>query len=245
MSLLRTGTVAPSADRVRFGLASAFSAELFTPAEVGRIGAAVRDLPPGLRRECWRTPGVSAMATIGEPLYRNRHRFDHYTRCARVENRLLYRRFRLAHDRVAAFFELRYGLPVVYAEELAVPGFHEFSFEGPGHYDGGSWHTDCLHTQVPFFAARFDEIEGVVNFTVPFEVPDGGSGIDLEDDVPGSPGRGGGAAVTIPYVPGVMIFTEAEHWHRIGPSWCLRPAQRRVTLQGHGVRFRDRWVLFW
>jgi hypothetical protein len=241
----RPGTAGPQVDQIRFGLASAFSVELFTLMEVAEISAAVRDVPAQLRHQCWHSPGVSSMATIGEPLYRNRERFTYYTRCARTENRPLYRHFRLAHERVAAFFEVRYNLPVVYAEELAVPGFHVFSFDGPGEYDGGGWHVDGLHAQVPFFAAHRDEIEGVVNFTVPFEVPDGGSGMDLEDDIPGSLRRGGGEAVAVPYLPGVMTFTESEYWHRIGASHCHEPAQRRVTLQGHGVRFRDRWVLYW
>jgi hypothetical protein len=241
----RPGMAAPHVGQVRFGAASAFSAGLFTPAEVAEVSAAVHHVPAQLRHECWRAPGVSSMATIGEPLYRNRDRFDYYTASAQAENRPLYRHFRLAHERVAAFFERRYGLPVVYAEELAVPGFHVFSFDRPGKYEGGGWHVDGLQAQVPFFAARRNEVEGVVNFTVPFEVPDGGSGMDLEDDVHGSFGAGGGEAVTMQYLPGVMMFTESEYWHRIGASHCRRDGGRRVTLQGHGVRFRGRWVLFW
>jgi hypothetical protein len=42
-----------------------------------------------------------------------------------------------------------------------------------------------------------------------------------------------------------MVFTEAEYRHRIGLSHCLRDGERRVTLQGPGVLFRGRWVLFW
>jgi hypothetical protein len=42
-----------------------------------------------------------------------------------------------------------------------------------------------------------------------------------------------------------MVFTEAEYRHRIGSSHCLRDGERRVTLQGHGVLFRGRWILFW
>lgn len=232
-------------DRTSFGLGSAFSAPLFTPAEVAAVSAAVHDVPAALRRKCWDTSDVGSMATIGEPLYRNRERLDYYAERARAENRPQYRHFRVAHERVATFFEHRYGLPVVYAEDLAVPGFHVFTFTRPGVYEGGGWHVDGLHDQVPYFAAHRHEVRGVVNFTVPFEVPDGGSGMDLEDDVPGSGRSGGGEAATVPYQPGVIVFTESEYWHRIAASHCHAPAQRRVTLQGHGVRFRDRWVLFW
>jgi hypothetical protein len=136
---------------------------------------------------------------------------------------------------------------VVYAEELAVPGFHLFGFPTPGDYAGGGWHVDTLETQVPSLAARGSDVTAVVNFTVPFVLPDGGSGLDIEADVPGlAPRRrGGGQPVTVPYRTGTMVFTESELWHRISGSRCLAPGQRRVTYQGHGVCLDGRWILFW
>jgi hypothetical protein len=240
-----TATDPALVEQIRFGRSRAYSAELFTPAEVAEVVDAVQDVPSWLRRDAWQTAGGVAMATIGEPLYRNRERFSYYTECARADNRALYRHFRLAHERVATFFEHRYGLPVVFAEDLAVPGFHLFSFERPGDHEGGGWHVDTLHAQVPYLAARRRDVKAVVNFTIPFELPDGGSGMDLEDDLPCSAQRGGGASVRVPYRTGTMLFTEAEHWHRIAASRCLTPYQRRTTLQGHGMRMDDRWILFW
>jgi hypothetical protein len=69
--------------------------------------------------------------------------------------------------------------------------------------------------------------------------------MDLEDNLPCSAQPGGGAAVSVPYRTGTMLFTEAEHWHRIGPSRCRTPHQRRTTYQGHGVSLNGRWILFW
>lgn len=246
MTTVDTG--ARPVEEIRFGGARVCTAELFGPAEVAEIRAAVAAVPAALLHEGQRVPGVGGMATIGEPLYRNRTRIDYYTACARAENRALYRHFRLVHERVATFFEQRYALPVVYADELAVPGFHVFGFDAPGEYEGGSWHVDALETQAPALLARGAGVTAVVNFTVPFELPDGGSGMDLEADVPGArPGtrRGGGQPITVPYRAGTMLFTESEVWHRISGSRCLSPGQRRVTYQGHGVRLDDRWILFW
>lgn len=240
-----TATDPALVEQVRFGRSRAYLVELFGPAEVAEVVAAVEDVPSALRREAWRTARGDVVATIGEPLYRNRERFRYYAERARAENRLLYRHFRLAHERVATFFEHRYAVPVVFADDLAVPGFHLFSFGAPGVYEGGGWHVDTLHAQVPHLAARRRDVQGVVNFTVPFELPDGGSGMDLEDDLPCSAQRGGGASVHVPYRTGTMLFTESEHWHRIAPSRCLSPSQRRTTYQGHGVRLDDRWILFW
>jgi len=71
--------IKPRVERTRFGLASAYTVELFTPAEVAEVGAAVRQVPAALRHDCWRTSADCGMATLGEPLYRNRERLDYYT----------------------------------------------------------------------------------------------------------------------------------------------------------------------
>lgn len=229
---------------VEFGSGVLYRCALFSSAEAGEIVAAVDRLPSPLRRNLWSTAG-GGMSTIGEPLYRNRERLDYYTGCARADNPRLYRHFRFALDAVAAFFERRYEAPVVFAEELAVPGFHIFEYQRAGAHDGGSWHFDMLHQQVPYLVANAGEVEGVVNFTLPVEVPSGGTGMDLCDDEPGPAQLGTGTPVRAAYEPGVLVFTEREYWHRIGGSTCLRDGERRVTLQGHGVHFRGRWILFW
>ncbi len=239
-----TRPAAPSdVERIRFGRGEAFRVRIFDTAETATVVAQVRDTPSALCHPAWET-ARSSMLTIGEPLYRNRHRLDYYTQRAQADNRLLYRRFRLAHDRVAGFFEHRYGEPVAYAEELAVPGFHVFDFADAADYGPGGWHVDALHAQTPLLADRSADISGVVNFTVPFAVPTGGTGMDLQDDLPGSAQRGGAAGFAS-YRPGLMVFTEADYWHRIGSSRTVLPGERRVTLQGHGVRLRGRWILFW
>jgi len=62
---------------------------------------------------------------------------------------------------------------------------------------------------------------------------------------PGPVPPGSGVRAHIPYRPGVVLFTEREYWHRIGPSTC-RAGDRRLTLQGHGVRLRgEGLLLFW
>jgi len=232
------------AQRVGFGTAEVFRARLFSPAETAEISAAVDRIPASLRRHGW-SSGSSGMVTIGEPLYRNRARPDYYAECARADNRRLYRHFRWVYEKVAEFFEQRYRAPVVFAEELALPGFHLFEYLRAGRYEGGSWHFDLLHRQVPFLAAHHDEIQAIVNFTLPVEVPSGGTGMDLVDDEPGAAVPGAGVGLAAPYAPGVLVFNEREYWHRIGASTCLHDGERRVTLQGHGVRFRGRLLLFW
>ena len=81
-------------------------------------------------------------------------------------------------------------------------------------------------------------IDGIVNFTLPLAVPGGGTGMDLraDQDEP---------MVHVPYRPGVVLFTDRELLHRIGASVSNGPTDCRLTLQGHGVRYRDQLLLFW
>jgi len=82
---------------------------------------------------------------------------------------------------VAGFLERRYGWPVAYVEDLAVPGFHLFRYDHPGRHQGGGWHFDQLAWQVPYLAERPWLVRHIVNFTFPLVVPSGGTGMDITD----------------------------------------------------------------
>ena len=220
---------------VRVGSVEVFLHRVLTTAEAAAYTDLVVHPAPELRDACWHAE--AALTTIGAPLYCNRDDPRRYAELARSTNRMLYEAYRGLHDRVADVFENRYGAPVAFVDELAVPGFHLMQYAGPGRHYGGGWHLDRLATQVPYFVEHAAEIRGVLNFTLPLAVPKGGTGMDLRD--------GGGEPVHVPYEPGVMLFNEHEIVHRIGASTCLSAGEMRLTLQGHGVLFRGRVLLFW
>lgn len=221
---------------VAVGAAEVHLATVLTGEEAARCAATVLDPPPEVRAACWSE--APDLTTIGEPVYRNRERPEYYEERARATNRLLYGRYRDLYDRVAALFEDRYGEPVAFVDRLAIPGFHLMRYAEPGTYQGGGWHLDELARQVPYFVEHAGEVTGILNFTLPLAVPSGGTGMDLVDDRTGE-------ELHIPYEPGVMLFNEQEVRHRIGCSTSLVPGECRLTLQGHGVRFRGRVLLFW
>jgi hypothetical protein len=240
LSSIGTGPV----EAIRFGTATAYCATVLDTDGVAQAEDLVARVPRDLVRVASESRS-SGMATIGEALYRNRDRYDAYTAAARAENRRLYTWFRPVHEATARFFERWSGIPVAYVDELSVPGWHVFAYSRAGAYDGGGWHFDRLPAQVPYLVAHADEIRGIVNFTLPVTVPSGGTGMELRSDEFGSGRPGSGERALIPYRPGVLVFTDRDYWHRIGPSVCLRDGERRVTLQGHGVVFRGRLLLFW
>ena len=235
-----TATAPPAiTERVPVGRSEVYLRRVLTGDEAARIAADVLDPPAELRDACWHAG--NDLSTIGEPLYRNRERPDYYAERARSTNRMLYRAYPGLYERVAGLFEDRYRVPVAFVDELAIPGFHLMWYDLPGRHEGGGWHLDQLAWQVPYFAERAAEVRGILNFTLPLVVPSGGTGMDLVDDESGRDR----AEVHVPYRSGVMLFNECEVLHRIGPSTTRRPGELRLTLQGHGVLFRGRLLLFW
>jgi hypothetical protein len=222
--------------RVMVGSEAVYLHRLLTDAESAAAARQVLRPSTDFRAKCWHTgPDLS---TIGTPLYRTRDRLEYYTEQARATNALMYDTYRWLYDRVADYFEDLYSHPVEFVDGLAIPGFHLMAYGGAGRFKGGGWHLDQLAQQVPYFADRAAAIEGIVNFTLPLAVPGGGTGMDLRADQDES-------MVHVPYRPGVVLFTDRELLHRIGASVSNGPTDCRLTLQGHGVRYRRQLLLFW
>jgi hypothetical protein len=226
---------------VAVGDAEVFVQPVLSDTECALATREVLNPPPALRESCWYA--APDLVTIGAPLYRNRDRMQVYAELARTTNGLLYETYRWLYDRVADLFEHRYACPASFVDELAIPGFHLMTYDGAGRAEGGGWHFDQLAQQVPYFARRPVELEGILNFTLPLAVPSGGTGMDILTDAPAEGGTP--PQVHIPYQPGVIVFNECELMHRIGPSVSNSAGECRLTLQGHGVFFRSRLLLFW
>ena len=224
--------------RVAIGGAEVFQHRLLSPAESAAQTRQLLNPPSDVRERSWHPS--HDLTTIGLPVYRSRGRLTTYVEQAKATNALLYATYRGLYDRVADFFEDRYGLPVDFVAELAVPGFHLMTYGQAGRFAGGGWHVDQVAQQVPYFADRIDEVDAVLNFTLPLAVPSGGTGMDIVEPE-SDPQR----QVHVAYQPGVVLFNECELLHRFGASICLEPGECRLTMQGHGVRYRGRVLLFW
>jgi alpha/beta hydrolase fold len=129
-----------------------------------------------------------------------------------------------------------------------------FQFKASGEFAGGSDHFDRLHLTIPIFRNNLSSIDGIVNFTLPVVLPSGGATIDFWDHEAQSVGTNytdlgylehATPDLRYPYYPGQIRFTLQAFWHKIGPSICHWPNEWRVTLQGHGVHYNGRWIVFW
>ena len=50
---------------------------------------------------------------------------------------------------------------------------------------------------------------------------------------------------TLTYIPGRMVVHDGLTLHAIGRAAVSAPKGLRITLQGHAVRVRQGWMLYW
>ena len=149
------------------------------------------------------------------------------------------------------------GAPTRFEDAVARPGFHIFEEVGICTSEQPSQHFDLQHRFMrwPFAFAS----EDVISFTLPLQLPALGGGLDVwaiqEDDLQRLARMGRDPCMAKlgrlkpfsrhRYSPGLMAVQLKPIMHRISPIATFAPGDRRITLQGHGVRDADGWVLYW
>lgn len=147
--------------------------------------------------------------------------------------------------------------------QLGLPGFHIFSAK-PGNTmmnttsvcakAGGNIHQDFQYHAHNTLWRNYNKIDfdHPLSFTIPIAMPDKGSGLNIWKGLH----RGEHTAQElsdlarlippeeINYRLGKMIWFDYNLLHQIAPQECLQDQDRRITLQGHGLRCDDVWVLY-
>lgn len=145
--------------------------------------------------------------------------------------------------------------PVVFESELALPGFHVFAPK-PGQIMcdascvmasvGGSIHWDLQHLCHSSFWLRYDKVEWKypLSFTLALQLPAAGGGLQFWPDCTNASLATSSAAQSINYCVGNMVIFMLPLLHQIAPVKTLSPTDRRITLQGHGLRCDGVWRLY-
>ncbi|MFI1366597.1 hypothetical protein [Streptomyces griseochromogenes] len=179
----------------------------------------------------------------------------YFGRLAR-HNRMIREHFGALLDRVAEVLAGLLRMPVRYDERVALPGFHVFEGDGIAVEPRPSQHFDLQHRVLrwPFPIAP---VEQAVSFTLPVALPRRGGALDVWDITEAEMlrlERLGRSFETIDrttparrheYRVGRMAVQLTPVLHRIAAISERFPADRRITLQGHGIRDADGWVLYW
>jgi hypothetical protein len=159
------------------------------------------------------------------------------------------------HAALAGALAAHLGAPVELTPDLGLPGFHLFLAHPRLAELEPSLHFDLQHLDLGWDAAAASRPGERLSFTVAIELPRRGAGLDLWDvTLDDCPARDAAslaeAAARRParrelYAPGELVLHDGDHLHRIAADLPLEPGERRLTLQGHGVRVGGRWVLYW
>jgi hypothetical protein len=205
-------------------------------------------------RDCWSPRSGGGFFTLGAAAYLDAvPQHSVYLAAANATNPVLCRFFGWLLERVRRFFEESLGDAAFFDPNYAAPGFHIFAFDGGdrsrddpahrAHFDLQWMHAIPGHTP-----------SGTLSFTLLIEEPSGGASLAVWDARYQDFVRLGISAVecaskhpphTITYAQGGIVVHDGYVLHAIGCSSVAAPKGYRITLQGHGVRLPQGWLLYW
>ena len=160
------------------------------------------------------------------------------------------------------------------ADFLAYPGFHIFGTkpnEPPKmatkmymEQPSATIHVDLQHEQHEFLWNHFKEVdlENTLSFTLPIQVPTNGGGLNTWEEesmkqyeidnkytkhmkeLDYSKWGDYGEPTVVPYTAGEMFYFIGSLVHQIAPAYNADFNDRRISLQGHGVKCDGVWQLY-
>jgi hypothetical protein len=222
--------------------------DLLTADECADIARRVINL-----RSHWRRRSNAGFYSLGAASYLDSPgQTDAYLCAAQRTNPLLLRAFPDLYRRVARFLEALLDKDVQLDADRAVPGFHIFVLDGAdrGHDDAAPRAHFDLQWQ---HAYPGQTPTGTLSFTLLIEEPSGGAAMAIwnmhyQDALFGANGRDHAMRrrpQRVAYSPGRLVVHDGLMLHAIGAVGARCASGRRITLQGHGVRFDKGWRLYW
>jgi hypothetical protein len=205
-------------------------------------------------RNHWTVRSADSFFTLGAASYLDATtRHDVYLEGARERNPILQTSFDWLHERVRIFFEELLEEPVFFRSDYALPGFHIFALKGE---DRG---PDNVAARAHFDLQWMHAIPGLnpggtLSFTLPIEEPSGGSSMALwhvryseavQLGITATAYASKHSPQIVRYSRGRVVVHDGFVLHAIGNSTIRNPSGYRITLQGHGVRLDDGWLLYW
>lgn len=146
--------------------------------------------------------------------------------------------------------------PVEWHSEAALPGFHIFLAHERLVGKGGAIHLDTQFKDVGYELFPEADWSTVISFTLAIALPKAGSGLNYWEGVDAQEWDAASAEQRaelagehhrrfLPYRIGTMVMHSGLLVHQIAPAQKFEAWDQRVTLQGHGVRVGDRYLLYW
>ena len=194
--------------------------------------------------------------TLGAASYLDGATSACYRARATACNTVLWSSLEWLYRRVIDALEGVLEAPVAYAEDLGLPGFHVFLAHPLFCLPIATVHCD-LQYELHEWAYPPTEVDlsNPLSFTLPLELPASGSGLNTWpldraeignlDAVEVDARLGRSTCQYHPYRLGHMLMHSGHTVHQMAPTENMEPPDRRITLQGHGLRCAGTWRLYW
>lgn len=178
-----------------------------------------------------------------------------YFELAATYNPLLRERFGWLLERVRQAVERRVGREAQWFPGAALPGFHIYLAHTVFALPVASIHYDLQYQVLDLTGLADVDLSQPLSFTLPISLPKAGSGLNTweeeydpscdggQDDVGNSAARV--APVRHPYHLGELVMHSGHTLHQAAPAPFASSDERRITLQGHGIRAGGRMHLYW
>jgi hypothetical protein len=176
-----------------------------------------------------------------------------YLAAAASTNLVLFEVFGDLYGALRDFLEYLLDEPVSYDERLALPGFHIFEFYGDK--SANDRVAERAHFDMHFrHAVPGLKPDATLSFTLPLQQPCGGPGLvvwpfrsdeAVRRNLSGRDFAAQHRCGEVSYEVGRLILHDGLVLHAIGATGDPAPEGQRITLQGHGIRHKGRWTLYW
>lgn len=203
-----------------------------------------------------RAGGMLPFFTLGAASYLDASDEDDslYRQMAAQYNPILSTNFATLYEKLAKKLEELFKMPVSYAEEVALPGFHIFLAAKDFEQKGGATHFDLQFRKIkwPYRDIDFDH---PMSFTMAVSLPQAGAGLDYwemtyDDSMKLDREELHQFQKTqkplyMPYSLGKLVVHHGLLMHQIAPGKELKRPDARMTLQGHGLIADGELRLYW
>lgn len=177
-----------------------------------------------------------------------------YRARAKRFNPLLRREFGPFYRILSKRLETLLGDETYFPEGFALPGFHVYVEKNGVFGLDGSPHFDTQHLKLDWSKTPLPVLSEPISFTVPIILPSSGSGLQCWDtDYAEFATSGktlpqlirGKRARYFRYSPGRIFLMRGLIAHKIPDVKICKPGDLRITLQGHAIRTRRGWAVYW
>jgi len=193
--------------------------------------------------------------TLGAATYQHVNRLDEYYNNVLFLNQIMFKKFWLLYFKLLEGLENILYEKVYFTKALSYPGFHIFNLGNIENFGGGAPHYDISFKEHDILG-DVDVITESLSFTLALELPKEKCGLNMwdlnfreviESNYVIDPNKECllRQMKFIQYNVGCLYLFDAFQYHSISSIDTLYANDVRITLQGHVVKKKGKWIVYW